>query len=74
MRALMTHNRLPLPLPLPIEPLVPRLAFFEKREGFKARYRPKWGRWGSSRGPGRRARDSAVSCRLCLCLGPASRG
>lgn len=35
LRALMTHNRLPLPLPLPIEPLVGAPSFFEKREGFK---------------------------------------
>jgi len=35
LRALMTHNRLPLPFPLPLEPLVSNLSFFEKREGFK---------------------------------------
>jgi len=35
LRALMTHNRLPLPFPIPIEPLVASPTFFEKREGFK---------------------------------------
>ena len=34
LRALMTHNRLPLPFPIPIEPLVANPVFFEKREGF----------------------------------------
>jgi len=35
MRALLTHNRLPLPFPIHIEPLVATPTFFEKREGFK---------------------------------------
>jgi hypothetical protein len=35
MRALMTHNRLPLPFPVEIKPLVANPIFFEKREGFK---------------------------------------
>ena len=34
-RALLTHSRQPLPFPLPLEPLVAKPAFFEKREGFQ---------------------------------------
>jgi len=34
-RALLTHSRQPLPFPLPLEPLVAKPSFFEKREGFK---------------------------------------
>eukprot|EP00324_Dicrateria_rotunda_P000288 CAMPEP_0206153794 /NCGR_PEP_ID=MMETSP1474-20131121/896_1 /ASSEMBLY_ACC=CAM_ASM_001110 /TAXON_ID=97495 /ORGANISM="Imantonia sp., Strain RCC918" /LENGTH=279 /DNA_ID=CAMNT_0053551747 /DNA_START=47 /DNA_END=887 /DNA_ORIENTATION=- len=34
MRALLTHNRQPVPFPLPLEPLVAKPVFFEKREGF----------------------------------------
>lgn len=33
-RALLTHSRQPLPFPLPLEPLVAKPTFFEKREGF----------------------------------------
>merc|ERR1719502_1154060 len=33
-RALLTHSRQPLPFPLPLEPLVAKPVFFEKREGF----------------------------------------
>merc|ERR1719502_1251763 len=32
-RALLTHSRQPLPFPLPLEPLVAKPTFFEKREG-----------------------------------------
>ena len=35
MRALLTHSRLPLPFPLPLEPLMSKPVFFEKREGFQ---------------------------------------
>merc|ERR1711988_1318288 len=34
-RALLTHSRQPLPFPLPLEPLVAKPTFFEKREGFQ---------------------------------------
>ena len=34
-RALLTHSRQPLPFPLPLEPLVAKPVFFEKREGFQ---------------------------------------
>lgn len=34
-RALLTHSRQPLPFPLPLEPLVAKPSFFEKREGFQ---------------------------------------
>jgi len=33
-RALLMHTRQPLPFPLPLEPLVAKPVFFEKREGF----------------------------------------
>ena len=33
-RALLKHSRQPLPFPLPLEPLVAKPTFFEKREGF----------------------------------------
>ena len=33
-RALLSHSRQPLPFPLPLEPLVAKPTFFEKREGF----------------------------------------
>ena len=33
-RALLTHSRQPLPFPLPLEPILAKLTFFEKREGF----------------------------------------
>ena len=33
-RALLTHSRQPLPFPLPLEPLIAKPTFFEKREGF----------------------------------------
>lgn len=36
-RARLTHNKQPLPFPLPIEPLVAKPTFFEKREGFQVR-------------------------------------
>jgi len=35
LRALLTHNRQPVPFPLPLEPLVAKPVFFEKREGFQ---------------------------------------
>ena len=35
MRALLSHSRQPLPFPLPLEPLVAKPTFFEKREGFQ---------------------------------------
>lgn len=35
MRALLSHSRQPLPFPLPLEPLVTKQTFFEKREGFQ---------------------------------------
>ena len=34
-RAHLTHSRQPLPFPLPLEPLVAKPTFFEKREGFQ---------------------------------------
>jgi len=34
-RALLSHSRQPLPFPLPLEPLVAKPTFFEKREGFR---------------------------------------
>ena len=34
-RALLSHSRQPLPFPLPLEPLVAKPSFFEKREGFQ---------------------------------------
>ena len=34
-RALLSHSRQPLPFPLPLEPLVAKPTFFEKREGFQ---------------------------------------
>lgn len=36
-RALLTHSRQPLPFPLPLEPLVAKPTFFERREGFQWR-------------------------------------
>ena len=34
-RAMLSHSRQPLPFPLPLEPLVAKPTFFEKREGFQ---------------------------------------
>lgn len=35
LRATLTHTRQPLPFPLPIDPLVKKPTFFERREGFQ---------------------------------------
>lgn len=35
LRALLSHSRQPLPFPLPLEPLVAKQVFFEKRDGFQ---------------------------------------